>query len=147
IVVYEIATYQTLNLDHMIQFYLLMRASCQLARQYQEEILRIPFIKIKEMAEEQGLYNWFSPPRRKDTTKTHSGSGSIHKEPGPLGSQETILAADPQDEAEWRTEWDLDRQKAIEICGNGSLKGLKDNTFGGMEADWNNRMSSYLNSL
>ncbi|QRW17480.1 hypothetical protein RhiXN_05482 [Rhizoctonia solani] len=147
IVVYEIATYQTVNLNHMIQFYLLMRASRHLARQYQEEILRTPFIDIKEMAEEQGLYNWFSPPRRKDTTKSHSGLGSIHEEPGPSGAQEAILVADPQDEAEWRAEWDLDRRRAIEICGDGSLKGLKDNTSGGTEADWNDRMSSYLSSL
>ncbi|KAF8703693.1 hypothetical protein RHS03_06176, partial [Rhizoctonia solani] len=147
IVVYEIATYQTVNLNHMIQFYLLMRASRHLAGQYQEEILRTPFIDVKEMAEEQGLYNWFSPPRRKDTTKSPSGLGSIHEEPGPSGAQEAILVADPQNEAEWRAEWDLDRRRAIEICGDGSLKGLKDNTSGGTEADWNDRMSSYLSSL
>ncbi|KAG9103745.1 hypothetical protein FRC06_008477 [Ceratobasidium sp. 370] len=158
IVVYKLKQFSTGKLLHMVQFYLLMRASRQLADTYRAQIFGEGWPALLAEVETRLQFNWspLAPPH--STSKSNSedipedsNTGEDLAEVLVVGCNADMRwayeAASPEQEAEWKEKWERQRQSAVQQCGPGSLTDFEPVEVDTEGLDLNGRVSTYLDSL
>ncbi|KAB5587981.1 hypothetical protein CTheo_8578 [Ceratobasidium theobromae] len=122
IAIYPLASYSANDPFSLVQLYLLMKASRQLAYQYADEMFpRITKEKLWTKVEQDPAWP-AKPPKGKDksTTPSHSTSQlSPHSIQG--GQSRPVLGGD-----QWRQGWDADAQEYVRRDGGGQHLWLSD---------------------
>ncbi|KAG8745029.1 hypothetical protein FRC10_009003 [Ceratobasidium sp. 414] len=160
IVVYKLEEFSTLELRDMIQFYLLMRASRQLADTYRAEIFRDKWLALLTEVKTRSQFKWSPQPQPHGKNSLSLGDIAEHSTTG--GDLAEGLAvgyngdadarwefepANPEQEAEWKEERGCQRQSAVRRHGPGSLAGFKPAKADMEGVDSNDHVSAYLDSL
>ncbi|KAG8718979.1 hypothetical protein FRC08_003901 [Ceratobasidium sp. 394] len=141
----------------MIQFYLLMRVSRQLAGEYCAQIFGDGWPVLLNEVETRSQFEWAPLPQPRAANRSNSdlleGSNTDEDlaEALAAGYNDDICSvhevAYPEQEAGWKEEWGHQRQDAIRRCGPGPLMGFEPVEVGIESLDPHNRVSTYLAGL
>ncbi|KAG9091180.1 hypothetical protein FS749_016736 [Ceratobasidium sp. UAMH 11750] len=123
IVVYKLKHFSTGRLLHMIQFYLLMRASRQLAGEYCAQIFGDGWPVLLNEVETRSQFESNSDFLEGSNTDEDLAEALAAGYNDDICSVHEV--AYPEQEAGWKEEWGHQRQDAIRRCGPGPLMGFE----------------------